>query len=98
MSPTTEHEVNAFITNLNAKKTSGHDECPARLLIDGASVIAKPLAYIFNLSFMFGVFPKVFKLAKVSPIYKKGATDDPGNYRPISILPLLSRVILSTLN
>ena len=44
MSPTTEHEVKVFITNLNAKKTSGHDDCPARLLIDGASVIARQLA------------------------------------------------------
>ena len=40
-----------------------------------------------------GIFPDEWKLARVSPIYKEGAKSDPNNYRPISVLPVISKLI-----
>ncbi len=48
---------------------------------------------IINLSLDHGIYPDIFKQAKVTPIYKKGPKDDKNNYRPISILSVLSKVI-----
>ena len=47
---------------------------------------------------MSGVFPDIFKIAKVFPIHKSGSKQNPGNYRPISVLPSLSKVIEKTLH
>ena len=52
-----------------------------------------PLHYIFNLSFESGVVPQSLKLAKVSPIYKKGHEDLFVNYRPVSVLPVFSKIL-----
>lgn len=52
----------------------------------------KPLALLFNKSFTSGVFPDSLKIGKVVPVYKKGNKHDIRNYRPISILPVLSKV------
>ena len=60
---------------------------------DAADYIASPLSYIFNMSLSKGVFPDAIKIAKVTPVYKKGEKDIPGNYRPISVLPLLAKVL-----
>ena len=50
------------------------------------------LAHIFNLSLSEGVFLKAFKQAKVIPVFKKGSTYDVNNYRPISLLPVMSKI------
>jgi exonuclease III len=55
--------------------------------------IASPLSKIFNESLKKGVFPYLLKLAKVVPIFKKGNLKDPNNYRPISILPVFSKIL-----
>ena len=55
--------------------------------------IVSPLNHVFNLSFTSGIFPDAMKIAKVIPVFKK---DDPAeikNYRPISLLPILSKVL-----
>ena len=55
-------------------------------------VIGESLCNIFNLSIATGVFPDCWKIARVAPIFKSGHSDDRSNYRPISVLPFLSRV------
>ena len=57
-----------------------------------ADIIAPSLTYIFNLSLSTGVFVENWKDAKVIPIYKEGNKRTLGNYRPISILPIISKV------
>jgi hypothetical protein len=56
-------------------------------------LIANQITYIFNLSFSQGLFPQLLKSAIVTPIHKSGSKLDPGNYRPISILTLFSKLL-----
>ena len=55
-------------------------------------IIAESLTYICNLSIKTGSFPEKWKEAKVKPLHKGGASNDPNNFRPISILPVLSKL------
>ena len=69
------------------------DNLSGRFLKDGAKVLAKPITDICNLSITSGKFPNSCKLAKLKPVYKKGSLTEASNYRPISLLPLISKVI-----
>ena len=85
--------VLSMLRKLNVNKSAGIDSLGPRILKLAAPVIAKPIAHLINMSIKEGNFPDDLKMAKVSPIYKKGERNDPGNYRPISILPTLSKII-----
>ena len=91
--PVTEQVIFNHLISLDPSKATGYDNIPARLLIDGASVITKPLCHIINLSLQSGIFPEALKIAKVTPVFKKGSPYDTNNYRPISILPTLSKIL-----
>ena len=55
-------------------------------------ILAEPIRDIFNLSVKLSTFPDKCKVAKLKPLYKKGSKLDPKNYRPISLLPLISKI------
>ena len=55
-------------------------------------ILAKPISQLCNLSMALRSFPDAYKIAKVKPLFKKGSKTDPSYYRPISLLPLLSKV------
>ena len=63
-----------------------------RVLKSGAVVLAKPLAFIFQLSLQSGIVPDEWKLAKVSSIHKGGAVHDPNQYRPISVISTVMKI------
>ena len=64
------------------------------LLRIAAPAITKSLTHIFNLSLCLGVIPEDFKTARVTPVYKgKGDKSDPNNYRPISVVPTLAKIL-----
>ena len=63
------------------------------MLKDTANVIAKPLAYIINLSLRSEQVPYDWKIAQVLPLHKGGSAVDENNFRPISILPVLSKIL-----
>ena len=69
------------------------DNLSGRFLKDGAKVLANPITDICNLSIASGKFPDSCNLAKLKPIYKKGSLTEASNCRPISLLPLISKVI-----
>ena len=73
---------------LTTSKAAGCDNCPARLIKLAAPVIANQLTFLVNLSITTGKFPKKWKKAKITPIHKGGDVSEPGNYRPISVLPI----------
>ena len=88
-----EEEILTELKNLKRKKATGLDNLPPGLLKDAAGVIAKPLTFIINLSLETGVVPTEWKMAKVIPIFKSGSMAEIDNYRPISILPTLSKIL-----
>jgi len=78
---------------LKRNKSTGLDNLPPGLLKDCADEVAQPLCYIINLSLSSSTVPTFWKQAKVVPIHKSGDSDNPANYRPISILPVLSKIL-----
>ena len=89
---TTSSEIIQVISSLKNKKTEGTDELPVSILISLKHVLSPILCYLFNKSIKIGVFPDCLKIAKVLPLFKGGIASDPSNYRPISILPAISKV------
>ena len=63
-------------------------QIPAKFLRDGADLLVLPLRNIINLSIKLSTFPEECKIAKLKPIFKKGARTYPKNYRPIPLLPV----------
>ena len=77
-----------------------HEKTTSQVLVKSKNIysqekysIARSLAYIINLSLQSGVFPNEWKSTRISPIFKNGAKTEPGNYRPVSILPVISKFI-----
>ena len=77
---------------MNINKSSELDGISPQILNIAAPVITKSLTHIINLSIMSAIFQKNWNVQKVTPIFKKGEKEDPGNYRPISILCALSKL------
>ena len=69
------------------------DQIPAKFLRDGAEVLALPLRNTTNLSIKLSTFLEECKSAELNSIFKKDARTNPKNYRPISLLPLVSNII-----
>ena len=89
----TANEIEIIINSLNKNKSTGPYSIPVVLLKILSSYIACPLATIVNHTFEYGIFQNKLKLGKINPPYKKDSTDDPSNYRPISILSVFSKII-----
>ncbi len=93
LSPTDTDETLKEINKLNHKKSVGHDNISAKLLKLNAENLADKIVHIINLSFSYSTVPDQFKIAKVIPIHKKNETNLPGNYRPISLLSTLNKIM-----
>ena len=76
----------------SSSNATGLDEIPAKYLKDGSSVISKLLTHIINLSIPTGSIPDDLKMARIVPLYKKNSKTHVGNYRPISVLSVISNV------
>ena len=92
VAPTTPLEVVKVINSL--KNSGAYDiyDLSTHIIKSTANHIATPISEIFNCSIMEGVFPSKLKYSKVVPIYKNSDTHDLNNYRPISILPIISKI------
>ena len=91
--PTTKYEITDIVTAMKNKQSAGHDDISNFILKGVILSIADPLAHIFNASILSGTFPEQMKIAKVIPLFKKGDKLDPSNYRPISLLSTLSKIL-----
>ena len=81
------------VDHVSKLKTSRSGAIPTRFLKDGINEIAHTLSFLFNQSTDHGIFPWNLKIASVCLIYKgEGTKEDPSNYRPISVLPIIVRV------
>ena len=93
----TENCVLDYIKGLSNDK-SINDCIPIKIFKIIIPIIVEPFTHIINLSLKHGIMPESCKKAMVTPIYKAGDPSDPGNYRPISILPILGKAIESFIN
>jgi exonuclease III len=89
----TEEEVLKELTKLNPSKAPGPDGLPTRILKDCAPEITPSVTKLFNDSLTSGTIPKAWKQANVVPLHKKGSKHQANNYRPISLLPVISKVL-----
>ena len=92
-----ESEVLAFINSISSDKST-NDHIPLRILKQILPSFISAFTHIVNLSLKAGVMPDCCKVAIVTPIYKAGDPENPSNYRPISILPVLSKTIEHAVN
>ena len=90
--PVNKENIKQIINNLKPKSSSGIDSISNKLLKLIKDHISEPIALIINQSFQTGKFPDHLKIAKITPVYKKGNNSYLSNYRPISILPSVSKV------
>ena len=81
-----------IVKSIKNTKSVGLDDISSRVLKLATNALSIPIASIINNSIKQNIFPEELKHAKVVPVYKKGAVDDPHNYRPISVLPCISKV------
>ena len=79
-----------MISSLETKKASGADGISVKMIKATAPSIVSSLTKLFNLSLKSGKVPSDWKFARIVPISKSGNSANPSNYRPISILPVLS--------
>lgn len=86
-------EICTIITELNSNKSSGPNSIPTEILKLMKHEISHPLSIIFNLSFSSGAHPKMLRLSKVIPIFKKGSRLLSCNYRPISLLSNINKIL-----
>ena len=82
----------AFKT-LKRNKSTGHDQLNGNIFIDSYDAIKLPLFDICKSSLKCGVFPDQLKIARVLPVFKGGDSTGMGNFRPISILPIISKLL-----
>ena len=87
-----EADVIKLLQQLPSKTSCGKDGMSTNLIKSIQDEISKPLTLIINQCLRNGIFPNKLKLAKVIPIHKKDNDTDFANYRPISILPALSKI------
>ena len=85
--------VSDLLENCDINKAAGIDDLSSRFLKNGADILTMPVTQIYNLSIKFSHFPKDCKVAKIKLLYKKGTKTDPNNFRPISLLPIVSKII-----
>lgn len=91
--PCDEHEVRNIIRNLKNTSAVGWDGIPNEVIKVCLHVLTPVLVHIFNCCFERGVFPDVLKRSRVHPVYKSGDGHLINNYRPISILPAISKIL-----
>ena len=91
--PVDEDLVLTLITNLPNKTSSGIDNISNKLLKQIKHIIVQPLTLIINQSLTSGIYPDKFKISKITPLHKKDDRIVISNYRPISLLPTMSKII-----
>ena len=92
LEPTSKEVVLKLLEEINPSKAVGIDNISGKFLKDGAFILADQITNLCNLSIRLSRFPRKCKIAKLKPLYKKGSKLEAKNYRPISLLPLVSKI------
>ena len=86
-------EILDIVLSQDDKKACGYDEINNKIIKKTANIAAPFIKLLFNASMKQGEFPDCFKLAQVTPLFKGGEKSDLGCYRPISLLPAMSKIL-----
>lgn len=82
-----------IVKTLKKSNSSGMDGISTNIIKASIDYILSPLTYVVNLSLSHGIFPEILKVAKVVPLHKKGDTNNVENYRPVSLLSTISKIL-----
>lgn len=93
LNPTNPNEVISVINTLKNRTASGIDDITTEMLKKICNIVSSPLTTIFNNCFLQGYFPKCLKVAAVIPVFKGGDKNSVTNYRPISLLSVIAKVL-----
>jgi len=91
--PVTQYSVEKIIKNLKQNAAAGSDRIQSRVIKENCRDLLSSITYLVNLSMSTGTFPTLYKEAIIRPIYKGGDEQDINNYRPISLISNVSKII-----
>ena len=89
----TPDEVNTIIQNMDTTKSTGPHSIPTKIIKMIGPAISVPISEICNKSFLCGTYPDILKISRVIPIFKKDSRLDVENYRPISLISNINKII-----
>lgn len=93
LQPVTKNDVRQCVLSLHGGSALGCCQISTQFLKDNLNLFLIPLHFIVNSSITQGIFPEVFKMAKVIPLFKSGIKNYYSNYRTISLLSVFSKVL-----
>ncbi|CAG9136240.1 unnamed protein product [Plutella xylostella] len=96
--PVDNAQVERLVKSLRSNCATGWDDIPAKILKNSSDVLVPPITHLCNLAINSGIFPLALKNAIVHPIYKSGDKESVTNYRPISVLSSISKILERILN
>ena len=88
-----DEQILCLLSSLNTRKGTGADGVTAQMVKATGTSIVMSITKLFNLCLKTGIFPSDWKFARVFPIPKSGDPESPSNYRPTSILPIISKLL-----
>lgn len=91
------NQIRSIVNNLKNSKSKDPYDITVKIIKTLLNIIIVPLTKLINICINCHIFPKCLKIAKVIPIFKKGSLDDLNNYRPISLVPVLAKILEAAL-
>ena len=86
------HDVKKEIRRLSTRKATQYSDLPVKILKENSDIFGEYICDFFNECVDKGTFPSILKHANITPVFKKGYKGSNDNYRPVSILPVISKI------